>query len=430
MRGLRSTALALGLCLVGAAPLRAGVYNTAEPDWPPATEFDEFRFKRLVPLKQIGAIDTPLHRRYSLIAELAAHGAPDKMTAEDRLNLSAYLIRIRQYRRAIDLLEPTLRKERGNPLLYANLAMAQFLEAVATNTPDLARRAADNQAEVVRLFRTEWEKLGPATRTWLKGIGWDEKQYRHYWTAETYLLKLMRLRTRGVTGRPEAVNLLGKDVEVLFTDDSKPPRPVRFVGESGRYEPGKIAGSEAAKLPQHAVEIVEQLLIWMPHDDRLFWLLGELFNARGEYGTALEIFDDVAKKLQGIRLGGKVEELDRTYPDLPHLHREHVLAVRAAKQKAEEKEFQPAAQEPVPVDPPVAKRSAPPAVVAGTLPIDLRSLGVGFALGVLVAVLGYWQLREITRRLQARAAARAAAAPDWRKPDERITVRREGGGPG
>jgi tetratricopeptide (TPR) repeat protein len=426
MRGLRTTALALGLCLAGAAPVCAGVYNTAEPDWPSATSFYEFRLQRLVPLKQIGAVDTPLHKRYALMAELAARGVPDKMTAEDRLNLSAYLIRIRQYRQAIDLLEAAVRKERRNPLLYANLALAQFLEGVAMNTPDLARRAEDNQAEAVRLLPVDWQKLGPGTRTWLVKIGWDEKQYQHYRAAETYLLKLMRLRTRGVSGRPEVVSLLGKDVEPLFTDGGKPPRPVRFVGESARYEPGKIAKAEAAKLPPNAVEIVEQLLIWMPHDDRLFWLLGELFNARGEYGTALEIFNDVARKLQGIRLGGKAEELDPAYPDLPELHREHVLAVRTAKEKADAEAFkQPAPELPVGVAQPAAVGAkGPPPAASGTLPIDLRSLGVGFGVGLLVAVLGYWQLREIRRRVQARAAP---APPAWRKPDEAITVKREGG---
>lgn len=426
MRRLRGTVLALGLCLLGSAPLRAGVYNTAEPDWPSATSFDEFRLQRLVPLKQIGAIDTPLHKRYALMAELAGRGVTDKMTSEERLNLSAYLIRIRQYRQAIDVLDAALRKERRNPLLYANLAAAQFLEAFATSTPDLARRAEDNQAEAVRLLPTDWQKLGPGTRTWLMKIGWDEKQYTRYRTAETYLLKLMRLRTRAATGRPGVVSPLGKDIEPLFTDGGKPPQPVRFVGESGRYEAGQIARAEAAKLPPNAVEIVEQLLIWMPHDDRLFWLLGELFNARGEYGTALEIFNDVAKKLQGIRLGGKVQVLDPSYPDLPELHREHVLAVRAEKLKAEDRAFQPA-QGTAEVQPTATvKPPAPPTSATGTFPIDLRSLGVGFGVGLLVAVLGYWQLREIRRRLQ----ARAAAAPAWHKPDEPVSVKREGGRPG
>jgi tetratricopeptide (TPR) repeat protein len=403
MRGVRSTALALVLCLLGAAPLRAGVYNTAEPDWPAAQSFDEFRFQRLVPLKQIGALDTLLHKRYALMAALAARGVSDKMTSEDRLNLSAYLIRLRKYHEAIALLEATVRKERGNPLLWANLAAAQFLES----SPDMVRRAKDNQAEAVRLWRTDWQRLTKETREWLEKIGWKEADYVRYRTAETYLLKLIRLRARELAAPPVRGNPLGKDVEPLFSD-GKGNQPVRFVGESGSYEAGKIARAEAAKLPPDAIEIVEQLLIWMPHDDRLYWLLGELFNARGEYVTALAIFEDVAKKLQGIRLGGQKEELDRKFPDLPETHRRHALAVLAAKEAADRQELAPGPVEPLAkVVAPEPKRPPAPPMTAKTdsFPIDLRSLGVGFGIGLLVAVLGYWQLREIRRRFQARAAA-------------------------
>src|SRR5207244_12073881 len=93
---------------------------------------------------------------------------------------------------------------------------------------------------------------------------------------------------------------LGHEVGPLW-EGVKPPTPLRFVGDREKYEAGSIARAEKAKLPPDAVEIVEQLLIWLPHDDRLFWLLGELLNARGEYVTAgQEVFAWIGDKLQAL----------------------------------------------------------------------------------------------------------------------------------
>jgi hypothetical protein len=66
------------------------------------------------------------------------------------------------------------------------------------------------------------------------------------------------------------------------------------VGDSGRYEAGKIAASERAKLPPDAVAIVQQLLIWLPDDTLLYWQYGELLNANGDVTSAAQVFDDCA----------------------------------------------------------------------------------------------------------------------------------------
>jgi len=455
MRRLRSTALALGLCLLGAGPLRAGVYNTAEPDWPPCPTFKQFQLERLIPLRQIGAdekvVQSPGHKRYTLMVNLAARSLPEKMTAEERLNLSAYLIRLQKYKEAIKLLEGVVRQERDNFLLYANLATAQYLEGVTTNSPDFVRRAIDNLAGGAL---DQWPrdvkslaKKNPERIVWLRKIGWREKDYEHYRTAEEYFLKLLRLRAREFPTKPQRVTQLGDDVEPLFTDAGKPPQPVRFIGENGRYQRGKIAVGEFAKLPRNAPEIVEQLLTWLPHDNRLYWLLGETLNARGEYQSAFEVFNDLRN-----RLNLKREE------DCPALLGEHWRVVHPEVVNEREiasltallvspqspgpflatsglivgrlaPELAPSAAEPGAE--PAAKRnptngSPPP----GTTLIDLRSLAVGFGVGLLVAVLGYWQLREIRRRVQARSVARTSPAPQRQNADEPIMLKREGGRPG
>jgi hypothetical protein len=81
----------------------------------------------------------------------------------------------------------------------------------------------------------------------------------------------------------------------LFDFENPRPKdfePLRFVGDSGKFEVGKIAAAEKAKLPPNAILIVQQLLIWMPDDQRLFWLLGELLNADGNIEGAKTVFSD------------------------------------------------------------------------------------------------------------------------------------------
>ncbi len=66
--------------------------------------------------------------------------------------------------------------------------------------------------------------------------------------------------------------------------------PVKFVNDAGQYEPGALAAAEKAKLPEgdfrEAIATVQQLVLWFPADVRLYWLLGELYAARGEKADA------------------------------------------------------------------------------------------------------------------------------------------------
>jgi hypothetical protein len=72
----------------------------------------------------------------------------------------------------------------------------------------------------------------------------------------------------------------------------KPGNPLRFVGPEGTYTAGGIADAERAKLPADALAIIQQLCLWHPFDGRLYWLLGELYNAEGDVETAYAILDE------------------------------------------------------------------------------------------------------------------------------------------
>ena len=63
------------------------------------------------------------------------------------------------------------------------------------------------------------------------------------------------------------------------------------MGDTGKWEVGKIAEGERKKLPANALRIVQHLLVCLPDDGRLLWLFGELANAQGDVKTAYEALD-------------------------------------------------------------------------------------------------------------------------------------------
>lgn len=66
---------------------------------------------------------------------------------------------------------------------------------------------------------------------------------------------------------------------------------MHFVNEAGSYQPGQLAAAEKAKLPPDAIQVVQQLLLWFPHETRLYWLLAELYAARGDLRAAATFFE-------------------------------------------------------------------------------------------------------------------------------------------
>src|SRR5262249_27668567 len=137
-----------------------------------------------------------------------------------------------------------------------------------------------------------------------KTMYWTEPEFRWYARCEQFQLALVKSRYAEFKKKPgpmtysAALERLDPLVPAPGKDGKPPADPVQFVGESGRFEPGKIAAAEKAKLPKDAILVVEQLLIWMPDDLRLYWQLGELFNAEGDTEAAKLIFKEFLRKYQ------------------------------------------------------------------------------------------------------------------------------------
>jgi len=288
----------------------------------------------------------------------------------DLAGLTADLIRLNRNEEVLNLLQPLARDpRRGGFLAYAHLARGHAGRGEW-------REAYEQQQMAVRYaeFPTSFANLTKPQLAWLKRI---EKDY--------YLQFFAHRADEARRGRQTS---LQEDVDVLFPT-SPPPRPpespVRFVGEDGRYTAGGLAAAERKKLPSDALAIVQQLVLWHPQDARLFWLLGELYNAAGDVETASNILE-VCTFAMGYSNPTVIEHRRVLKPAADSIAKARAEKAtqaqqeetRAQQQDAEDRDRQAEAER------------------------DYQKrfwwiLSIGVALGVLLV---YYQLREVARRFR------------------------------
>jgi hypothetical protein len=192
-----------------------------------------------------GAAPNAARARYEeAAAQLEKAAVTRKLTADELADLGALYVRLGELAKAVELLRVAQRDHPNHFRIAANLGTAWQLHG------DLEQAAGALQ-QAVRLAPGKWQK------------------------AEEYHLKLVRLRQR----QPKD----SQDLEDLFG--------VRYLADSGAYEPGKLAAAERKKLPSEAVAVAQRLALWLPADPRLLWQLAELANAHGDVRTAAAIMD-------------------------------------------------------------------------------------------------------------------------------------------
>jgi tetratricopeptide (TPR) repeat protein len=417
MRGILCGVVGVAGWLAVCGGARAGVYNPGaiEPfPWPRSmsealSQLGEYR-AIAVPNQQVKVQRegyTPQWKLYERqVKQLEAKSA-DEWTLDDRISLSACYIRQLKFDKAVGVLRGG---DQGNFLILLHLAAAHH------GLNDLSRARTYQEA---------------ALAAWPSAYaGWSRLGLERARRVERYYLTLLKLRER-------EQQLGQKQMEAV--DDLFPG--CRFVGPSGKYEAGALARKSADALPPDASEIVLQLVLWMPFDDRLYWLLGELENAQGAVDSALLIFNDlnwsreqsnVAELRQHRRVllevAGDVEGWKKwqealllkpafnqdvlgtlqslTLPGLmtpPGIGPASALAGSLAPSYVME-----AASRSQGGAPPQSQQSSSPAAAGGWLP-NWTHVTVSFVAGALVATLAGLQWREWQRRQQANAAALAAA---------------------
>jgi tetratricopeptide (TPR) repeat protein len=279
--------------------------------------------------------------------KLQAKARSGGLTEEDKVNLSGYLIRLRQYQEAVDLLTPVATRECRNFMIFANLATAE-------QQAGQLERAVNHLEQAQDVWPQTWPNLSAEQLTW----------YRH---VEKYHLLLVRDRwaqaRRGPQGQAQAA------LDPIF---AKEDRPVRYVGENGQYEAGTLAASERAKLPPDALAIVQQLLIWLPDDSLLYWQYGELLNASGDVASAAQVFDDCVW---------------RRRLDASELKQHRQIVTEAARAKGRDTDLSS-----------TDGKNPPPTAATSWLPDRNKLWAAGTIFVLIVVVLAYFQFREIRRR--------------------------------
>ncbi|MBO0700730.1 MAG: hypothetical protein J2P46_20200, partial [Zavarzinella sp.] len=287
MRRVVAAVIVLGFT----AAVRAGIYSPNEPF---VFEIDADGFA--TPIQFSGGFDSIL-AGYREVAMLPPNpGAPPNRRRQEALDrvkereakgvsalsppelagLTADLIRLNRNDEALNILQPLARDRiRGGFLAYAHLARAHAGRGEW-------REAFDQQEMAIRYteFPTAFPGLNKTQLAWLKRV---ERDY--------YLPFLAHRAEEARRGR---ASRLHEDPDPIFPSavpPKRPDNPVQFVGEDGKYAVGTIAAAERKKLPPDALAIMQQLVLWHPQDARLYWQLGELYNATGDVETAAGILD-------------------------------------------------------------------------------------------------------------------------------------------
>jgi hypothetical protein len=267
MRMIRIAAAVAAVCLLGTPRAGAGIYSNDPLDQIVAGPLSLPQFQNVLGVYlSATSPQMPTHQRYlSRIKELEAQErGPFGLSTDDRVTLSAAYLRVLQPEKAAQVLKPV--EGERNFMVHANLATAHQMSG-------RLERAADYQEMALK----EWPSTWP---------GMTQNQLSWFYRTEKYYQALLRARLREERLAP------GKPPETL--DEVFPG--VRFVGSDDKYQAGSIAPLQQARLPADALPVVQQLVLWLPTDERLSWLLAEVLNANGFIAEAWGILDSLSNR--------------------------------------------------------------------------------------------------------------------------------------
>ncbi|MCX7699746.1 MAG: hypothetical protein N2039_02615 [Gemmataceae bacterium] len=298
--------------------------------------FDRFRLRLgdLVGIGVAGPNSTELRQKVLRRRdELNARRA--RLTVDELLVLGECHYRLNDLEGAYSAWLEASVKDRRAYLPLSHLAMLKLIRGELAEARRYRLAARDNRPR-------EIPGLTPAQAEW-------------FFRIEAFLDRLISLR-------------LAEQRASLATEQYKPDDlfgiAALTAGES--FRPGPLDESELSSLPTDAVPAVQLLLLWMPHDSRLYWLLGELYNALGQPSWALTILNECV-------------DPRRFHPETLRRHRQTLQEHFARIEEAEKEEL--------------ARQDA----------VKRQSFFVAVALGgALVGVLLVWQVRLLLRRYRQR----------------------------
>jgi hypothetical protein len=372
----------------------AGIYNTSDAPEETARLSPDFEgvFRNvLLDLKSIpnaGSLaNPPIRRRYLLIASLGIRGELDLRTVEAKLDYSAVLIRLGKAEEAVAVLKPMADEHPKNFVVLAQCAMAHFM----TRT-DLQANALDYMREAMKSWPEQWNQVDADQKKFLEALGWEETAFQRNRRFEEYLLRLMQGRRTEQRMALKQKKPAPESVDAIFGPKDA---PVRFVNEKGEFEPGRIPLAESAKMPKDAWDIVEQLLLWMPNDDRLLWLLGEVLNAEAMNQATPDKKDAAIRSAAAVFKQLNNDAFNRQIYAKDEIKTRHE-ALSAAVAKMPPPRHLKLEDFKIDID---KEDKEPPISVEQWR----QALIVGFITGFAVGLFALWQLQEVRRRRAARS---------------------------
>ena len=327
------------------------------------------------------ASNPPIRQRYVFIESLAGDGTLKLETLEQKLNYSAVLIRRGRAFEAARFLGKVQIENPESFLVLSQYATAYFL----SGDRDSERESARVLKKSLEKWPKSWNDLKEDEKKFLTSFGWHEFDFDRYRRYEVLFERLMvnRLKEKRLQEKKQPVV---ETVDPIFLDAKG--EPIRFLNEKGEYEAGRIAAPDKEQMPRDSVEAVEQLLIWMPNDERLLWLLAETFNA-----SAME---HQTKKGRSMA----VLNANKIFQRLLNFETPTKYGLKEiTKRQAVLQDYMDAN----PVDAIQLPVEEPNDVKMSRLQW-WRTLAVAFALGLAIGMFALWQTQEMRRRRQARAA--------------------------
>lgn len=328
---------------------------------------DEFRTALAV---LMNARDTKVPADRAVFLKRIERVKGKKLAPPETAALAADLLRVGQANEALNALAPRLRDRKPDYFVYTTYA------SIRASSRDWAEALRYHQsAQFDSEMPAEVKGLSKAQRDWWEKL--DRDCVPHYYRIHLKEAELRKDRSRSEQEKLDE----NEDVFPLFPIPSRAnpnPLPVRFVNEAGAYQPGTLAAAERAKLPTDVIPIVQQLLLWFPDDNRLYWLLAELYAAEGDLAASFGAFHSLA---WGRAYGNRKLFMD---------HRQAVEAALDAqprKASADEPLLGSATEGAVPQEPPAAKE-----------PISMRTIWIYFAVVGVIALVAF--IRAMSRRIR------------------------------
>ena len=291
---------------------------------------------------------------------------PPRGPTSDLMDLGVCELRLGQPEKAREILEALLSRVPSEAperfQILANLATTYLALGSRGLGRDFLERAYLIQIQALKAWPDNVAKA-PA--------GWTLPTWRFLLHAERLQLKLMRGRLLEATSSAPGTDLNQAGPDSVFEG------PLFADGDAYRAGPAGRAIWEM--LPEDATDLIRQLVVWMPLDNRVYWLLGEVNNASGETDEARRILEELAnaRQMRHVRLLGRhLEVLKNTPPQT-------VATDNGGSTTAD--------QSP-PGDPP------PQPELTVNLGSFWRIFLVGIATGAMGSVLIRWQLASLRSR--------------------------------